>query len=618
MDKRTVFAFILIGAIFITWLYLNTPEPPINPPTHLKDSTQTSQKIDSLKLKQKDTTQVVKTEEVKPEVNIPESITTIETDDAIIELSTKGGNIHKYYLKNHNNWYSSMPVDEKKTLNDYYKSGAQLINYDRGNAFDIAFVTNSGKQVNTAKIGFTTDAKSFNRVTKDQTLIVTYTAQLENNRSIKKTYTFTGNKYDLNADVEMDNFNNQVANNAVDIVWDSGLNFVEENSVDEANYSNASVYYGDEKVIIDATDFDKPIEGTNNGKVEWMSVRNKYFTAIVAPKDASTVDGYYVKGTRVGKNNQGVDEFYSARLNLNFKNNPVEKNSFLIYMGPVNYDQLKAYNKNFEAEVDFGSFFGLKFVVRPIAEYILLPLFTFLHTIIPNYGFVIIVFSIIIKLLMIPLSRKQMQSMQKMQLLQPKIAEIKEKFADDKAKLQKETMKLYSTYGINPAGGCLPLVLQMPIFIALFGLFQGAIELRHQPFMLWITDLSRPDVILHLPFKLPLFNIDIIAGLAVVMGITTFVQQKMTMKDPTQQAMIYIMPVMLTLLFMSWPSGLNLYYFMFNLLSIGQQYWLNHHSKGVVLEPVKNPKKSGGFMEKLMHAAEENAKKAKDQQKRKR
>ena len=199
-------------------------------------------------------------------------------------------------------------------------------------------------------------------------------------------------------------------------------------------------------------------------------------------------------------------------------------------------------------------------------------------------------------------------------MLQPKIAELKEKYKEDAQKMNKETMKLYSTYGVNPAGGCFPLILQMPIFIALWGLFQVAIELRQKPFFGWITDLSRPDIIYQLPFKLPIFGIDQVAGLAILMGVTTFFQQKMSVKDPKQQMLVYIMPVMLTILFMSFPSGLNLYYFMFNILSIAQQYYINHKHDGMVLEPVKNPKKQKGFMAKLLEAAEQNTK----QQQRKR
>ncbi len=265
----------------------------------------------------------------------------------------------------------------------------------------------------------------------------------------------------------------------------------------------------------------------------------------------------------------------------------MEKATFLLYIGPVDYDILSTYGNNLEAIVDFGSFFGLKFVVRPIAEYILLPLFNFLHTFIPNYGFVIIVFSLIIKFVLYPLTKQSYQSMKKMQMLQPKINEMKEKYKDDQQKQQKETMKLYSTYGVNPAGGCLPLLLQMPIFVALWGLFKIAIELRQQPFMFWIKDLSAPDEILDLGFKLPLFGVQHISGLALLMGVTTFVQQKMSTKDPKQQALVYVMPVMLTLMFMSFPSGLNLYYFMFNVFSIAQQYYINHKHDGMELSARK-------------------------------
>ena len=153
--------------------------------------------------------------------------------------------------------------------------------------------------------------------------------------------------------------------------------------------------------------------------------------------------------------------------------------------------------------------------------------------------------------------------MRRMSLLQPKIAEIKEKFKHDAQKVQKETMKLYQTYGINPAGGCLPMLLQMPILFALFTFFQVSIEIRQQPFIFWITNLSAPDTIGTLPFKIPLFGVDQISVLAPLLGITMFFQQKMSIKDPSQKAMIYKMPILFTLMFINFPSGFNFYYFMF-------------------------------------------------------
>ncbi len=194
-----------------------------------------------------------------------------------------------------------------------------------------------------------------------------------------------------------------------------------------------------------------------------------------------------------------------------------------------------------------------------------------------------------------------------MSQLQPKIAELKEKYKGDQQKIQKETMKLYSTYGVNPAGGCLPMFLQMPILFALFAFFRVAIEIRHESF-LWIKDLASPDYVLALPFTIPIINIDQITVLAPLLGITMFFQQKMTMKDPSQKAMVYMMPIMMTFMFMGFSSGLNLYYMMFNILSIGQQYFINQKQSQTELVPVDKKNKKPGFMQKMMEAAEDKQK----------
>jgi YidC/Oxa1 family membrane protein insertase len=184
------------------------------------------------------------------------------------------------------------------------------------------------------------------------------------------------------------------------------------------------------------------------------------------------------------------------------------------------------------------------------------------------------------KLVLTPFTRYQMKSMKKMSDMQPRMNAIKEKYKDDPQKQQQALMKFYREEKINPMGGCLPLLLQLPILYALFGVFNSTIELRQSSFILWIKDLSIPDVIVTLPFKIPLFGINEISGLALLMGITMFIQQKMTVKDPKQKAMIYLMPVMMTLLFTTLPSGLNLYYFTFNLISIVEQYFVTHRKKG--------------------------------------
>lgn len=626
MDRNTTIAFVLISAILIVWLYLNSPEPPATS-GKANDTTLVAKEHSKSDIGEIDKTSAL--EKSMPDrkaegdslqygsffvaPKLAEKIITFENDLAKLELSTRGGNIKKFYLKKFKNWYA-IDIDEEK---NFYFEKVQLLNYSKGGDYNLSFVTSDGKAINTGELDFFFSGnKTQYKLSNDDSLQLSFLLKVDETKKISKTYKFYGNKYVINTEVELSGAGSFINNGAIDLVWDNGIRFVEENTVDEANYSNASVFYGGEQVIVDASSAGDVVEKDFSGRVDWIAVRNKYFAAIISPQNPEKVEGGYIKGERVNLNNQGVKENYSTRLTIPIKNANLEKHAFSLYIGPVDYDILSGEGNNLEKLVDFGSFFGLKFIVRPIAEYILLPLFNFLHMFIPNYGLVIIVFSLIIKIVLYPLTKSSLYSMKKMQLLQPKIAEIKEKFKDDPQKMNKETMKLYSTYGVNPAGGCLPLLLQMPIFVALWGLFQVAIELRQQPFMLWINDLSRPDIIAKLPIKIPIFGIDTISGLALLMGITTFVQQKMTVKDPKQQSLVYIMPVMLTLMFMSFPSGLNLYYFMFNLFSIIQQFYVNKKHDNVVLEPVaQKPGKKKGFMERLMETAEQSAKA--QQQKRK-
>lgn len=609
MDKQTTIAFILIGAILILWLYITTP----NPSQQQKQKNNVTQINDTLKQNKKDSLsfnqQEVKNnsflaEPIKQDT-IPEIITVIETELARFELSNKGANFRKIFLKKFNNWYSA----NKNGGAGDYKNLVQLINYSKGGSYDVSFVSIDGRGINSKDFTFENNLnRTLVNLTGKDSLKIDYKLQIDQEKILTKTFIFYADKYEVKSNISFQGFNNNISSNSYDLVWNNGIRFVEKNSVDEANYSNASVYYGDEQVIVNASSVGEKEVKEFRGKVDWLTVRNKYFAVVVIPDNPKKVDGAYIEGMASSVGKDGVYEQYNARLTLLFQNQLEENHSFTLFIGPVDYKELESYGKNLVAIVDFGSFFGLKFIVRPIAEYILLPLFQFINSFIPNYGIVLIIFSIIIKIVVYPLTKSSYQSMKKMQALQPMLTELKEKFKDDPQKMNKETMKLYSTYGINPAGGCLPMLLQMPIFVALWGMFQSAIDLRQQPFISWITDLSQPDVIFDLGYKIPLFGISEISGLALLMGITTFIQQKMSIKDPKQQALIYMMPIMLTLLFMSFPSGLNLYYFMFNILSIAQQYYINHKGGPVELVPVANPNKKKGFMARLMEAAEEQAK----------
>lgn len=611
MDRQTTLAFILIGIVLMVWLYITAPDPSqVQRQPSITDTVKVEQPEKPAVTKEEPIEQIKKPLSIISDtVNKSAKTIVIETNLARYELSTRGANFNKVFLKKFKNWYSSNSKGEK--LSDF----VQLINYSKGNSFNLVFVTQDGEAITTPDMNFDYDGKNYFKLKENDSVKIDFKIKLRDNRSIVRSYTFFSDSYEIKTDVELNNFQNYISNNLFDITWENGIRFVEHNSVDEANYSDASVFSGGEQVIVDASSVGEKVSKNFSGRIDWIAARNKYFSSVIIPSDPDKVESGYIEGIRNNVGFDGVVERYDLRLSIPFNNQNLDKKSFSLFIGPVDYQVLEDLGRNLVSLVNFGSFFGLTFIIRPIAEYVLLPLFQFLHSFIPNYGIVIIIFSLIIKIVVYPLTKSSYQSMKKMQALQPKIAELKEKFKDDPQKLNKETMKLYSTYGINPAGGCLPILLQMPIFIALWGMFQSAIDLRLQPFIWWIKDLSTPDVIYDLGFKIPLFGVQQISGLALLMGITTFIQQKMTIKDPNQKALVYIMPVMLTILFMSFPSGLNLYYFLFNLFSIIQQWYINRSASDVELVPVANPNKKRGFMQRMMEAAEQQAKQ--QQQKKK-
>jgi YidC/Oxa1 family membrane protein insertase len=239
-----------------------------------------------------------------------------------------------------------------------------------------------------------------------------------------------------------------------------------------------------------------------------------------------------------------------------------------LFIGPKELDTLKAVGQGLERAIDFG-YFG--FVSIPFL-YVL----HFFHRFTGSYGLDIILLTVLIKILMAPLTHKSFVSMKQMQKLQPQMEKLKEKYANDKEKLNKEIMELYRRNGVNPLGGCLPMVLQFPVFIGLYNALSTPIELRHAPF-LWIKDLSRPDWE-SLPIAIGDWHFGI-PVLTILMGASMFIQQWMTPSagDPNQRKIMMLMPLMFTFMFVSFPAGLTVYWLVNNILTIAQQYWINRH-----------------------------------------
>ncbi len=280
------------------------------------------------------------------------------------------------------------------------------------------------------------------------------------------------------------------------------------------------------------------------GDITWAALQDKYFMGVIIPTGASSV--------LVRKEGERL-----ASVHVRFPASAPQ--SFQLYAGPKEFETLKALDAGLEDTIDFGWFiYGSWDTVKAVAK----PLFAvlqFLHDYTQNYGIAIVLLTVGIKLLFAPLQYKSYKSMKEMALVQPKVLALQSKYKDDRDRLNKELIKLYRDHKVNPVGGCLPMLLQMPVFVALFNVLYMTIELRQAPFILWVTDLSVPDPYYVLP---------------ILMGVTMMIQQKITptTMDPVQAKMMLLLPAFMTLLFLNFASGLVLYWFTNNLLTIVQQF----------------------------------------------
>lgn len=582
MDRNSIIGFVLIGVILIVWLYFQ------NQNSQQKQLEEQKKKQTEQQIQVPDTTKknippvdsikkTVQADTVTKNAVVSEKygslfgrfekgedkVIIIETDKYHAEFSTKGGALIKYEVKGFKTW-DGYPV--------------QLLKLEKGGQLNLIFTSTEGKLINTKELYFNTDYKPWERIDLTRgarEFKLVYEMPIDSGGArIVKTFTFTNDSYMFAAEVDLQNSSKYVSNFEYQFAFENSLKLTEYRSDGEGSHADAFAEMGDELEVLNVTDKDEPIKSDLNGTTNWVSSRIKYFTVFLIP-EGKKGDGSYITGTYYELPQKGFEKDYSIAVKMSIKNENAAKSKFNIYLGPVDYEILKSYDMNLQSTMRFS----LDFLVRPIAQYAILPFFLFIHKFISNWGIVIIIFSIVMKIVLTPFTRYQMKSMKKMGELQPKMNALREKYKDEPQKQQQMLMKLYKEEKINPAGGCLPMLLQLPILYALFGVFSSTIELRQAYFGLWIHDLAVPDVIVQLPFQIPLFGIDYLSGLALLMGVTMFIQQKMTVKDPKQMAMVYIMPIMLTFLFTTLPAGLNLYYFMFNLFSIIEQYFVTKKGK---------------------------------------
>jgi YidC/Oxa1 family membrane protein insertase len=344
------------------------------------------------------------------------------------------------------------------------------------------------------------------------------------------------------------------------VKWMGGVPSTEPDPASDHTFEGAYAKIGDELENVQLGS-DKEKEFTATGTTGFVAVRSKYFIAAVMPQAAGA--GAELKGRNRNPDDPASPHLYNAALRQAWTGAGAE-GRWQIYWGPIRIENLQAFNVGLENTMNWGWA-----IIKPFSRAILWSL-TAMHSLIANYGIVIIIFSVLIKIILWPLTRKSQISMKKMAALQPEVKRLKEFHAKNPQAANKAMMELYKERGVNPAAGCIPILLQMPLLYALFIIFRSTIEFRQAPFVGWISDLSQPDYIFDLGFSIPLYG-SAVAILPLVMGVSQFFMSKRTMTDPNQKAMIYIMPVFMTLIFNAFPSGLTLYYTLYNLLAIVEQ-----------------------------------------------
>ena len=484
---------------------------------------------------------------------VAERTVTVETPLYVANISNKnGGSFTSFILKNYKATDST---------------SVQLVdNFNNNNLLFEAISVDGFPLILSAPWNLNESKKSFNVTDRSQSL--TFITDVLG-KTLSKTLTFYPNTYKIDVSFDLSDIKEQISQGLYSLSWKGGLPTTQKNVKDELFYYKAYVYQGDE-LSSEKLRKHKTLDEKYRGQTNWVGTRNKYFlTAIIPVSNA------------VGASLRGTYETDAPQFDISINQQINSSNSFTLYLGPLEYKSVSSLGVNLEQTMSMG--FSL---IRPISRGVLAALVA-MHKFIPNYGVVLIIFSILVKIIVYPLTKKSYQSMKAMSVLQPKLKALKEKHAKDPQKLNKATMRLYKEEGVNPMGGCLPMLIQMPLLFALFQVFRSTIELRGAPFMLWITDLSAPDTL----FEIGGFPINI---LPLLMAVSMFIQQKM---NPTaagagagqQKTMMYFMNVFFIFIFYRLPSGLNLYYTLFNVLTILQQKYLTPQQP--VTQPVLTKKK---------------------------
>ncbi len=411
---------------------------------------------------------------------------------------------------------------------------------------------------------FRTDSTLF-RAKVDRTgedTVIQFDAEDASGVKVRKVFRVPKARYDCRLDISVEGLGASKEGGTWEIGWVDGLPSLERDPrADQMSFAAVGLF-GKEYV---KTGAGRGVFGcasggsahrseVNEGTLRWLGVRNKYFLGALLldqPRERRIVTSY-----------DGTDHSAGAILMEPLSMSGVTETGYRLYLGPIEYTILEGYAVGLERVQDLGP--G---VMRPFSK-LLMKFFVALNKLVPNFGFEILILSILVRVIFYPLTKKSMDSMRRMQQLKPEMDRISEKYKDDPERKNREVLDLYRKNKINPLGGCLPVLVQLPVLSGLYYVLANAVQLRKEPFALWIKDLSAPDTVAHIAG----FPVNV---LPLIMAGTMVWQQKITPTDPRQASLGYMMPIFMTFLFYSTPSGLVFYWTVSNLMTVLQQVWMN-------------------------------------------
>ncbi len=486
---------------------------------------------------------------LSPGVATPERAIEVRTPLFTAMISTAGGGIDSFLL----NEYKDVSGPGGKRLD--------IVGSKSLRPLPLSLYIEENRPPFPAPMVFRSDAPDMLEVKAGETRGVLLSWQSTNGVRVDREYVFSGGRYEFEARVQTTNGSGE----PVSVRPGLELSQLFQGELAGDSYTFHGMVTHTPKGETNRYSLSDISKGkVEKGPVRWVSADSKYFTWIVVPEREWAVGN----AALLGENGAFLSVADTAAI---LTAGDTVRAGVKVFAGPKQSDLLATAGSGLEELIDYGWF---AFLAKPLVF-----LMKASNRVTGNYGIDIILLTILIKILFFPLTQKSMASMRKMQELAPVLNKLKEKYKGDMQRINQETMNLYKTYKINPLSGCLPMVAQIPVFIALYKGLLVTIELRHAPFFLWINDLSAPEYLwdIHLAgFILP------IRLLPLLMGVSMFVQQKMTPSmsmDPLQQKLMLLMPVVFTFMFWSFPTGLVVYWLVNNILSIGQQWLYNRQAE---------------------------------------